>query len=68
METPSKKSPTFPIDYAHSIKYENREQEELSSLDIAAIKRFRKKFTDDELMKKFIGMTACHIIGHDNIK
>ena len=69
METPSKNSATVPVDYAHSIKYENREQEELTSLDVQAIKRFRKKYTDDdELMEKFIGMTACHIIGHENIK
>lgn len=68
METPKKGGLTFPVDYAHSIKYENREQEELSSLDVAAIKRFRKKFPDDELMQQFIKMTACHIIGHDNIK
>ncbi len=69
METPKKGGPTFPVDYAHSIKYENREQDELSSLDVAAIRRFRKKYSDDDaLMNKFIGMTACHIIGHDNIK
>ena len=69
METPKKDGPTFPVDYAHSIKYENREQEELTSLDVQAIRRFRKKYPDDdELMNKFIGMTACHIIGHDNIK
>ena len=71
IETLRKNDPasTFSVSYAHSIKYENREQEELTSLDVQAIKRFRKKYADDdELMKKFIGMTACHIIGHENIK
>ena len=69
METPKKEWPYFSGRLCHSIKYENREQEELSSLDVAAIRRFRKKYSDDdELMKKFIGMTACHIIGHENIK
>ena len=50
METPKKDGPTFPVDYAHSIKYENREQEELSSLDVAAIRRFRKKYSDDDAL------------------
>jgi MoxR-like ATPase len=69
MEAPIKNSQTFAFNYCLSIKYENREQEELSNLDVQAIKRFRKRYTnDDELMNKFIGMTACHIIGHDNIK
>ena len=55
IETPRENGPTFPIAYAQIIKYEDREQEELTKLEIEAIKRFRKRFSDDdELMKQFV--------------
>ena len=69
METPKKNGPTFPVAYAQTLKYEDREQEELSRLDIEGIKRFRAKFPDDEeLIRQLVEMTACNIIGLDDIK
>ena len=69
MEQPSKNGPTFPICYIQSIKYEDREAEELTRLDIEAIKRFRSRFPDDsEFINKLVSMTACNIIGLDHIK
>jgi len=65
----TKNGPTFPVDYLQSIKYEGREQEELTKLDTDAIRRFRERFADDnEYLKKLVSMTACNIIGLDEIK
>ena len=69
METPRKNGPTFPVAYAQTLKYEDREQEELTRLDIEGIKRFRTKFPDDEkLIKQLVKMMACNIIGLEDIK
>jgi len=69
METAGKSGVTFPVSYIQSIKYEDREKEELTRLDIEAIKRFRKRIRDDqELISKFVSMMACNVFGHDNIK
>ena len=68
METLKKNGPTYPISYTQSMKYENREQEELTNSDVNAIKRFRKRLSDEDLIDKFVKMTACNVIGHDNIK
>ena len=44
METPRKNGPTFPVAYTQTLKYEDREQEELTTLEVDAIKRFRQRF------------------------
>lgn len=65
----SKSGPTFPVSYVQSIKYEGREQEELTKLEIEGIRRFRERFSDDdEYMKKLVELTACNIIGLEDIK
>jgi MoxR-like ATPase len=65
----NKRGPTFPVDYVQSVKYEGREQEELTKLDIEGIKRFREKFPDDEeYIKKLVSMIACNVIGLEEIK
>lgn len=64
-----KNGPTFPVLYVQSIKYEGREQEGLTNLDIQGIRRFRERFPDDQVyFKKLVSMTACDIIGLDDIK
>jgi len=66
---PKKDGQIYPTVYAQSVKYEDREQEELTALDIHAIKRFRQRYADDdEFIKKLVSMMACNVIGHDNIK
>ena len=66
----TKNGPTFPVSYVQTIKYEGREQEELTKLEIEGIKRFRfwKWKDDEEYIKKLVSMTACNIIGQDDIK
>ena len=66
---PDGKGITYPVVYAQSVKYENREQEELTVLDIQAITRFRNRFPDNKnLIDKLVSMMACNVIGHNNIK
>jgi replicative DNA helicase Mcm len=53
--------------YSHSITYEARREISLSSMDVAAIKRFVSKYGDDtidELVKLF----APKVVGFNNIK
>ena len=69
MESVRKNGSTYPVMYIQSIKYENREQEELTTYDIDGIRRFRDKFPDDnEFVKQLVSMTACDVIGLDAIK
>lgn len=69
MHTPKIGGPTYPVAYADNVQYVDREQEELTRLDIEAIKRFRKRFSDDSaLTNKLVSMMACNVIGHNNIK
>lgn len=69
MESAGKKGSTFPVCYVQSLKYEGREQDEITILDIDAIKRFRDSLPDDdEFVKKLVSMVACNVIGHENIK
>ena len=60
----------YPVVYAQKIKYENREQTELTTQDVKAIKRFIDKFLgpEDRLIKQLVGMTACGVVGCEDIK
>jgi DNA replicative helicase MCM subunit Mcm2 (Cdc46/Mcm family) len=65
----TKNGPTFPVGYIQSIKYQGREQEELTKLDIESIRRFRERFKDDkQYIEKLVSMTACNVIGLEEVK
>ena len=69
MHTPRDEGPTYPVAYAQKVRYEDREREELTKLDIEAIARFRQRTpNDNDLINKLVSMTACNVIGHNNIK
>jgi len=63
----SKKGKAFSVLYAASIIYDNKEELELTDLDIQAIKRFRSRFGND-VIKKLVSMAAPSIVGHDKVK
>lgn len=68
METPKKGGATFPVAYAQKIIYENREEEDLRPAYIEGIRRFRKMFSDNEMIKQLVSMMACNIYGLNNVK
>jgi DNA replicative helicase MCM subunit Mcm2 (Cdc46/Mcm family) len=61
------KGKAFSTIFTQSIKYENREQSELSSLDIKAILRFKERFSSS-LIDKLVSMTARRVIGYQDVK
>jgi len=62
------KGKAFPVMYCQSIKYENRDQLELTVLDIQAILRFKDRFSGPELIKRLVRMTANRVIGCEVMK
>ena len=54
--------------FAKQIKYEQREQLELSALDIEAINRLKNREGDKNIISKLASMFAPDIIGHDIVK
>ncbi len=63
----NKKGKAFSVLYASTVNYENKEELELTELDIKAIKRFRFRFGND-VIKKLVSMAAPSIVGHDKVK
>lgn len=57
----------FSTIYTQSIKYENREESELTMLDVKAILRFREMFSTN-LIEKLVSMTAKRVIGYEDVK
>jgi replicative DNA helicase Mcm len=54
--------------FAKKIEYEQREQLELSALDIDGIKRLKKREGDKNIITKLVSMFAPDIIGNDIVK
>ena len=61
------KGKLFPYVYSESIKYEKRENVELTDLDIDAILRFRSKF-GPKIVDKLVEMCDPSVIGHEHVK
>jgi replicative DNA helicase Mcm len=54
--------------FAKQVKYEQREQLELSALDVDAINRLKNREGEKNIISKLVSMVAPDIIGHDIVK